>query len=282
MIISTRRWLRSRTGPCSSDAAVPPVDVCGGGVALIPVFLSSDQSFPAQLRKMASQLRVKLDQPVHASIRGRIRPPGPPPISDRSLASSPRHRRGPEALERTPAIGDWRDSAGPEGRRRRDRVCPRAGVSTAPYRSSRLPLLRGRRSVALSGLSTVAEGGVPAARPQFCASSPASRRTAHASGATAASTSPESVAPASKSSPWTAKTITRCGSRCRARASSIASWSPKAWVDAEPRSRAGSGSLLASNRRIVPGGSPERIVSTITTASRPWNTSSKSLGSHSC
>lgn len=134
----------------------------------------------------------------------------------------------------------------------------------------------------MSGLSTVAEGGVPAARPQFCASSPASRRTAHASGTTAASTSAESVAPASKSSPSTAKTITRVGSRCRARASSIASWSPKAWVDAEPRNRAGSGSLLASNRRIVPGGSPERIVSSSTTASRPCNASSRSFGSHSC
>ena len=88
----------------------------------------------------------------------------------------------------------------------------------------------------------------------FFASSVAARRTAHASGGTAASTSPEGVAPASKCLPSTAKTITRRGSRCRARASSIASWSPNAWVDTEPRNRAGSGSLLASNRRIVLAG----------------------------
>ena len=164
----------------------------------------------------------------------------------------------------------------------RGRCRPEAKTTTRPGPVVTRPVLRGRRSVALSGLWTVAEGGVPAARPQFCASSPASRRTAHASGATAASTSPESVAPASKCRPSTAKTITRCGSRCRTRASSMASWSPKAWVDAKPRKRTGSGSLLASNRRIVPGGSPEHIVSTSTTASRPCMASSRSFGSHRC
>jgi hypothetical protein len=97
----------------------------------------------------------------------------------------------------------------------------------------------------------------------------------------AASTSPEGVAPASKCRPSTARTITRRGSRFRARPSSIASWSPNAWVDIEQRNRAGSGSLLTSNRRIVPGASPDRIASTSTTASRPCHASSKSFASHS-